>query len=58
MEQEEKEIVSWYLECKNVLEKVCALYTEYLNIRYQDSSYQELTKNYKHAHKELKKLVK
>lgn len=53
-----KEIVSWYLECKDVLNKVQTLYKEYLNIGYQDSAYKEINDNYKYALKELRRIVK
>lgn len=58
MLQEEKEIILWYLECKNTLNKVTTLYREYLNIGFQDNAYKELNENYNHSLKELKNLVK
>jgi len=55
---EELSIIQWYIECKELLDKVKTFYREYIDIGYNDPAYNELENNYKSAYKELKKLVK
>lgn len=52
-----KERIAWYIECKETLEKVQNLYRKWLDIGYGDDAYTELLNNYHSAYSNLKSIL-